>query len=671
MAESLTIKCFPKKILKALPFICPVVILLVLTCTPGISFSEDLGRHLLLGRIIIENGLVPKTNFLTYTYPDFPFINHHWLSQVILYVFHSWVGLNGLIIIKMLLMTFSLGLAMLVIPVKRHQWILWLTSILSAVILAYRAHIRPELCSFIFIALLLLIFEQCRKGNIKKTRWLIIPIMLFWANAHIYFVFGIGMCFAFALENLLLKRDKSTFKNEAIWFLCVLLICIVNPNGISGFLYPFMIFSNYGVNITENASPLRLWETAINPMLLALPVLSIITLAASIYELIQLKKNFKPDQLHTVRTANLAIAVAALIASWMMARNTPLLAICALPVVANTINQLPEMKLKNTIFNKGIPVCIYSLLGVISLVMISSVVTGTFYRVFPSPIGPTPFGFDPDPERWNSISKLSAELKAKNIDPGQIFTDYNIGSLVEYQLFPVKGYVDNRPEAFPGSFWKNEYYPAFSLDRSWQETCNKRNINLIIVSLYGVHSSFIRELTNRPQWALVHLDENCAVWIRNNPANQTINKKFHFRKPQIQKYEREISERFLKLPEMPWYYRQVAADILVFRLYAMICIGEEKRAWPYIRQLYLLYPDYQAVHELMRVSAPAEVVPEIEQIYSARAKWPLSAKQVSDWANHLQAKGNTKRALMTVKRGRLFFPLSPILKDMEKDLNKK
>jgi hypothetical protein len=687
-----------KKVLLIFPFAIPLLLMFILSCTPGISFSEDLGRHLLLGRIIIENSCVPKTNFLTYTYPNFPFINHHWLSQVVLYLLHNRIGLNGLIIIKMVSMTATLGIAMFAVKTKRHQWLIWLTSIMSAIILAYRAHIRPELFSYLAIALFLLIFERYRKGN-KKIRWLLLPIILLWSNAHIYFIFGIGMLGAFAIENCLLKRDKKTIINEIKWLLALIMVSIINPNGIYGFLYPFRIFNNYGVNITENISPLALWQTVLNPMLLVLPTISLLAISAICYELWNLRKHRKEKTLLSIRLANIIIVIAAIIAAWTMARSTPLLAICVLPLIAASANQLPDFHIKNPIINRSIPVCIYGLLTILSLFLMTIIINGKFYRIFPSPIGPTPFGFDKNPQRWDTLSKLKSKInkhnciKNRNIksenyaqntqkdipnkyavvhtaNTGQVFSDYNIGSLVEYQLYPQKGYVDNRPEAFPAEFWENEYYPALSLGAKWHEISRKREIELIIVSLYGVHPSFIHELNARQQWSLIHLDENCAVWIRNTEKNKKIIQQLEFNQNRLDLYEKNIAERLLKLPDISWWNRQIEADILVFRLYSLICIGENQRAWPYIWQLHQLYPEYQAIHELMRVTAPPDKISAIEPIFQSKAHWPLSAKQVTDWANHLQAQGKTKQAIQTISRGRIFFPLSPELKKMKRELIK-
>ena len=56
-------------IIKYASIIGPLFIILLLSCSPGVSFEEDLGRHILLGKIILQNKSVPDTNFLTHTHP--------------------------------------------------------------------------------------------------------------------------------------------------------------------------------------------------------------------------------------------------------------------------------------------------------------------------------------------------------------------------------------------------------------------------------------------------------------------------------------------------------------------------------------------------------------------------------------------------------------------------
>src|SRR5947199_72061 len=52
--------------------------------------TADLGRHITNGSILLHGSWTDKhevlyTNFYSYTLPDQPFINHHWLSGVVFY----------------------------------------------------------------------------------------------------------------------------------------------------------------------------------------------------------------------------------------------------------------------------------------------------------------------------------------------------------------------------------------------------------------------------------------------------------------------------------------------------------------------------------------------------------------------------------------------------------
>ena len=476
--------------------------MLLLAFTPGISMSEDLGRHLLLGRIICETKMIPETNYLTYTFPDFPFINHHWLSEVILFLGHRTGGLNALLIAKACIMTAALFLAMITGKPRRSSALFNFACMLSAVTLAFRAHIRPELVTYLGVAWFgwLLTRIDGASGRKRQMYWLLLLAYgWFWANAHIYFIFGIGMVGAYVLSCWITRMQQSKHvvtafpRRETCALLLLIGVCCINPNGINGLLYPLTIFNNYGIAITENRSPLALWETVINPMLLALPALTLICLYAMI--------NTFRQPLHTLAITRLIIATAALVSTWMMARSAPLLALTLPPLLGGILLHSRPTPIRVNIIAQ-------TLVVLAQLVLMYSVLEGSYYRIFPSPIGPTPFGLD-DESRYMAL----AHLQERGL-PAPVFCDYNIGSLVEYNLYPESSYVDNRPEAFPATFWQNEYLPSLALAERWRQTVAERDIKTVIVSLTGVGAGFVSTLTQDPDWQLVHIDFLCAVWIR-------------------------------------------------------------------------------------------------------------------------------------------------------------
>jgi hypothetical protein len=620
--------------LRVLAIAGPLLLMLLLAWTPGISMTEDLGRHLLLGKIASEQHLVPKTNLLTYTHPDFPFVNHHWLSEVVLYQLHRLVGLNGLILIKMLLLCAALALALLTLKPDRGWALYWLAGILAAVMLAFRAHIRPELFTFLGVALYGWCFERIR-GGAWWPKLVVLAYAAFWANAQIYFVFGLFMVAAFVLERWLQQRSRRALLLDLLWCAALAAVSSANPNGAAGLLYPFHIFSNYAMGITENSSPLDYWHDVLNPMLLALPIMTALAIPAAIAG-------------WRSRLANSLIALAAVAAAWHMARSVPLLALAALPALGGAL-QSPVSGFRFQVSNLAGGI----LLLLLNLFLLFTVLDGSYSRVFPSPIAPTPLGFD-DESRYTVVRGLK-ETGLR----GPVFSDYNLGSLVEYNLYPEPGYVDNRPEAFPAAFWRAEYLPALGLGEAWDAISRIRQFNSIIVSLPGVKDSFTRELMRRPDWVLVHLDAICAVWVRNAPENQAFIDAHRFDASRVGNYEREIAERLGSLKRRPFWRRQIEADRIAYELYSLICIGEAERAWPYIWQLHQAYPNYQIAHELMRVTAPPDRIEAVKEVMAARARWPVAAKQVLDWGRVLESEGRIAEAKDAYRRGRRFFPRSP------------
>src|SRR3989344_242146 len=113
------------------------------------AITQDLGRHLTLGKIIWETKKIPQTNLFSYTYPDFPFINHHWGSEVIFYLINRLFFVNGLILLK--LMLFVTAVIVLVLFASKRTGLVFLLagSTLMLELLRERTEIRPEIFAFL------------------------------------------------------------------------------------------------------------------------------------------------------------------------------------------------------------------------------------------------------------------------------------------------------------------------------------------------------------------------------------------------------------------------------------------------------------------------------------------------------------------------------------------
>ena len=78
-------------------------LLFVLSIHSFNSIGQDIGRHLKVGEIIWQTNEIPKTNLFSFTEPNSPFTNHHWLSEVIFYHIFNLGGFTSLILVKVFL----------------------------------------------------------------------------------------------------------------------------------------------------------------------------------------------------------------------------------------------------------------------------------------------------------------------------------------------------------------------------------------------------------------------------------------------------------------------------------------------------------------------------------------------------------------------------------------
>ena len=129
--------------------------------------TADLGRHLINGRVFWQTGQIIRTNFYSYTNPDFLVINHHWGSGVIFALVEKFFGFSGLSVLFILVSLISFALIYyLAQQHARPGWLL-LTGLLLMPIIAERVEIRPEV-------FFLLIYRDISADTQQKARLLAI-----------------------------------------------------------------------------------------------------------------------------------------------------------------------------------------------------------------------------------------------------------------------------------------------------------------------------------------------------------------------------------------------------------------------------------------------------------------------------------------------------------------
>src|SRR5260221_7628344 len=154
-----------------------------------LSFNQDLGMHIKLGEIIWKSHNVPKTNLFSYTNPDFPFINHHWLFEVVAYLSGISIGFQALLVIKVIILLICAAVILL-LSQRTKSAVFLPVSFLFFHLLRERTELRPEILSFLFTVVTLYILDRFDRKDSKLIYFLPL-ISLLWVNSHIYFPVGI------------------------------------------------------------------------------------------------------------------------------------------------------------------------------------------------------------------------------------------------------------------------------------------------------------------------------------------------------------------------------------------------------------------------------------------------------------------------------------------------
>jgi len=162
--------------------------------------NSDIGRHLKNGEVILTQKIIPKTNFYSYTYPDFPFNIHHWLSGVVFYVVYKIAGFDGLSIFYILLSIITFMIFFKIAEIYANKQIALIMALISIPLLGNRIEIRPEIFSYLFCAFYFKIMMDFYYDRISFRNLYVLALMqLLWVNLHIYFIFGIFIVSVFFL----------------------------------------------------------------------------------------------------------------------------------------------------------------------------------------------------------------------------------------------------------------------------------------------------------------------------------------------------------------------------------------------------------------------------------------------------------------------------------------
>lgn len=264
-------------------------------------WSADFWWQIRNGQWIIEHGDVPTTENYSHTMRGNPLREMRWLYCVFAYVAYAKCGAWLLVVWQ----SAMVGAAWLTIawPVRRVFASGWGCAVVGLGLAAGfgRWVVRPELFTFLFIAVSLVTLERAAKEPRARWVWALPLVQVLWVNTHTLFVFGPLLAWAFvatdALERLATRATLPArgLASGRLVLLALLVTgaCWVNPYGHWGAMYAEQMYRESGPDhptaklLFEMKSPLGMppaswtWDLWAGAALAALCLVSFVLWARS------------------------------------------------------------------------------------------------------------------------------------------------------------------------------------------------------------------------------------------------------------------------------------------------------------------------------------------------------------------------------------------------------
>ncbi len=475
------------------------------------SINQDIGRHLKTGEIIWQTKNVPKTNLFSFTEPDRPFINHHWLSEVIFYGLNNLIGLKGLIVFKVLVILASFSFIFLAVKKRASLWPTLIAMFLASFLFTDRIDVRPEIFSYLFLSFFIYALFQLKYEKNYKLLYVLPLVQILWTNTHIYFILGPGLVFLMLLDAWV-TRSKSDIKKLAYVLLGTIAVTLINPNFIKGAVAPFTILKNYGYSIVENQSVFFIKDYGILTKEINFFIALFILLIVSFF--ITLKNGRKKILFEALVTMVFSIL------AFKMIRNFGLYSMIFVPIFALNLSSLSVPK---SFSLKKFKIGFYLFFIFLLIYSIYNITNNNFFNYIKSS------------KRFSlSIPTGAGQgvefIKQNNIH-GPVFNNFDVGSFLIWKLYPEqKVFIDGRPEAYSVDFFEKVYKPMQENPQTWRMYSEKYKINYVFFDYHDItpwSQKFLDNISINPSWPLVYLDNSIVIFLKKTPENADIISKYH------------------------------------------------------------------------------------------------------------------------------------------------
>ena len=520
-------------------------ILLVLCCIFPMIYSlrqvlcNDIWLHIRTGSWIWAHSAVPYTQLYSFVIGNKEWIDHEWLFQILVYPLYKLAGVNGLIVMRFLVVSAILWIFVSIAKKAERLFFLSASAIIISVVATFgRLQIRPELFSLLFVVIFIYVLKNYKGLN---SIFLLLPLQALWVNMHGYFIVGPVIVLIFLLAKTMQAKLKLPFEWNAnkinsqafyrllaVFFLLVA-VSLLNPYFLKGALYPVnMMFSaikdcvsgSYAFSSVGELSNIPIMHIILNR---SFSYLSATIMIFFVSLLLNLKK---------VDIFDIFIFISLLFVTILANRHAGMLSL-ALGILA--LFNLKSAEMQGALFKaqgkKTIKRLLFRVMPVIFVIFliynIINIVIGVpsmFSKryIYNLHCDTKSFILGRDELTFNQPYGAAGFIK-KNHIRANIFNFFNHGSYLIFELYPdCRVFIDGRTEVYGDIFlrkWDRIRKEPELIDKIKDDL----NIDCIVLPCAGDFASpFFKYLYDSKEWKLVFFDGKSTVFLADNKKFKNI-----------------------------------------------------------------------------------------------------------------------------------------------------
>lgn len=477
-----------------------IVFVSIFALAARVPTDSDTWWHLRAGQVTLESGRILQTDLFSHTREGADWVNHSWLSQVILFWLFkalSYAGL-GLWIATLVTVAFVLVYLQMEGDSFSRAFILILAATTSSVIWSA----RPQLVSFAFTAAVCYILYLLKWRQVNRL-WVLPPLFVLWVNLHAGYALGFIVLAGFTageVFNHLVGRIVPTEDPVVRWrdlglvvgiALLSALLLVINPNTTRMWTYYLDT-----VRIGTLRDYIQEWRS---PDFHPLHTQPFIWLLLATMGMIGLSRR-RADGTDLALVAGLAYA------GLLAARNIGPFALVAAPALSRHLGDLLARsgwtaRLRAT--RRSSP-----RRGAVNLALLALVVALALVRIQTT--------LSPATNRQAMAEKFPADAVSwmrDNQPPGEMFNPYEWGGYLIWKLWPeYQVFADGRTDLYGDEFLRAHLNVALARP-GFEQTLDRYDVNLVLTQ---PESTLAVGLERVGGWDQAYRDSIATIYVRED-----------------------------------------------------------------------------------------------------------------------------------------------------------